>query len=204
MKRRAETLREELTNIPNLLTYGRVLAIPICLALMARGDPRSSFAASLVFGVAATTDFFDGWLARRMKLVSVIGQFLDPLADKLIVMATLVMMVHLGRVPVWLAVLIIARETTITGLRSIATAEGMLISAGYSGKLKTAFQLVAVMFLLIHYEYRINFGLFTTTANFNIVGLWLLYLSLGFSLWSAGEYFAGFIRHLTGSPQTAA
>ena len=98
--------------------------------------------------MAAITDVVDGWLARRMGLVTVIGKFLDPLADKLIVLAAMVMLVRLGRFPAWVAILLLSREFVVTGLRQIAASEGMVIAAGQEGKWKTALQLVGIIALL--------------------------------------------------------
>jgi len=195
-RRKRKRLRRELTNLPNLITYGRLIAIPACLVFLARGDPHSSFIAAVIYCAASATDYVDGYLARRLNMVSVTGKFLDPLADKLIVMAALVMMVHLGRVPAWVVVVLVAREMTITSLRSIASAEGMVIAAGFMGKMKTALQMVGLAFLMVHYDYRIHFGLFSFDMDLHAVGMPLIYVSLVCSIWSAGEYFAGFFKHL--------
>ena len=197
---RARRLRAELLYVPNLITYARVAAIPAVVWLMYRADPRSSFLATALYCAASTTDYIDGWLARRMGQTSVVGKFLDPLADKLFVMAALVMCVYLGRVPVWAVVVLLARETTITGLRSIASSEGMVIGAGFAGKMKTAFQMVGLLFLLLHYAYEVSFGLFSVRIDMHAVGIVLLYISLFFSVYSAGEYFVGFVRHLVDEP----
>ena len=94
----------------------------------------------MLYAFTGATDFLDGWVARRKNLVTVIGKFLDPLADKLIVMAALVMLVHLGRVAAWVVIVVMAREFIVTGLRTIAMSEGIVIAAGQEGKHKTAFQ----------------------------------------------------------------
>src|SRR5262249_49857114 len=118
-RQRRRTLWEDARNLPNLLTFARILMIPAVLVLLSRGAPRDCFWAATVYGLAAITDVLDGWLARRQGLVSVLGMFLDPLADKLIVAATLVWLVPMGRIPAWAVVLLISREITITALRSI-------------------------------------------------------------------------------------
>ena len=123
-----------------------------------------------------------------------VGKFLDPLADKLIVMSVLIMLVHLGRVPAWLVILILAREFTVTGLRTMAMSEGIVIGAGQEGKYKTALQIAAISFLLIHYKYRVDFLAFAVDVDANVVGTWLLYLSLAFSLWSAWVLHPGLLR----------
>lgn len=191
------TLRAEFVNLPNILTYIRIAAIPLVMLLIWRGEPESCAIAAWVYSFATITDFFDGWLARRMGLVTVIGKFLDPLADKLMVMAMLVMMVALNRVPGWLVVIILTREMTINGLRAIASSEGLVIPAGWFGKYKTALQLIAVMCLLVHYPYTLwFFGIHAEVVDFNTVGLWVLGLSVIFSVISAVLYFRDFFRAL--------
>jgi CDP-diacylglycerol--glycerol-3-phosphate 3-phosphatidyltransferase len=133
-------------------------------------------------------------MARRTNTVTVVGKFLDPLADKLIVMSILIMLVHLGRVPAWLVILILAREFMVTGLRTMAMGEGIVIAAGQEGKYKTSIQLAAISFLLIHYKYRVDFLAFEVDVDANVVGTWLLYLSVAFSLWSAWAYMRDFFK----------
>lgn len=191
------TLRAEFVNLPNILTYIRVAAIPLVMLLIWRGAPRDCVVAAWVYSFATITDFFDGWLARRMGLVTVIGKFLDPLADKLMVMGMLVMLVALNRVPGWLVVLILAREMTINGLRAIASSEGLVIPAGQAGKYKTALQMIAVMFLVVHFPYTVwFFGLYPLTVDFHVVGIWVLGGSVWFSMVSAVLYFRDFFRAL--------
>jgi CDP-diacylglycerol--glycerol-3-phosphate 3-phosphatidyltransferase len=121
-----------------------------------------------------------------------LGKFLDPLADKLIVTAILVFMVQQGRVPAWLVVVLIARDLTINGLRGIAAAEGMVIAASDGGKIKTALQLVAIGMLLIHFRYpMLGLG---ASVDYHQAGLYILYLSAGVSIWSAVEYIRAFAR----------
>ena len=194
-KVRRRTIREDAINLPNLLTFGRIVMIPVILWLVAIGTPRASFWAAIVYGATAITDFLDGWLARRQGLVSVLGKFLDPLADKLLVMALLVFMVHLGHVPAWAGILLLARELSITSLRVIAMSEGVVIAAGQGGKDKTAFQMVAILMLIIHHDYDVTFfGFPTMHADFNTMGLYLLYLSLVLAFTSAGEYVKLFVE----------
>ena len=186
---RRRSLREDAVNIPNLLTLGRILLIPAVLVLLDQGGPRDCYWAAIVYAAAAVTDFFDGYIARKQGLVSVLGKFLDPLADKLIVMATLIWLVNLGRVETWVVVLLLAREFGITGLRSIASAEGMVIAAGDSGKAKTALQMVGILCLIIGYPYHLTLWFYDFgVVDLVHVGRGLIYLSLAFSLVSAAEY----------------
>src|SRR6202022_4770475 len=117
---RRERLRDELLNAPNLMTLGRVALIPVFLYLLSYESRRNSFLAAAVYAVCALTDWFDGWLARISNKVTTLGKFLDPLGGRVIVLSALVMLVRLGRVPVWVVVIIVAREFLISGLRTIA------------------------------------------------------------------------------------
>ncbi len=190
----ARSLKKELWSAPNIITLVRIAAIPVFLVFTYYESRLNSFIAALVYSATAATDFLDGWLARRRNQVTVIGKFLDPLADKLIAMAALVMLVHLGRVTAWVVVIIMAREFAVTGLRSMAMSEGIVIAAGREGKYKTAVQLVGIVFLLLHYAYPIDFVFGTAVVDANRVGTVLLYISVFFSVWSAWNYFAGFIE----------
>jgi CDP-diacylglycerol--glycerol-3-phosphate 3-phosphatidyltransferase len=186
---RRRTLREDALNLPNLLTMARIVVIPLVLALLDRGGPRDCFWAALLFAAAAITDFLDGYFARTRGLVSVLGMFLDPLADKLIVMAALVWMIPMGRISPWVVVLLLARDISITALRSIAASEGVVIAAGDSGKAKTALQMVGILTLMIGYPYRLDFLLFDLgMVDMVRVGRWLIYISLVYSLLSAAQY----------------
>jgi CDP-diacylglycerol--glycerol-3-phosphate 3-phosphatidyltransferase len=188
-KERRRSLREDAVNLPNLLTSLRIALIPVALWLIIEGTPRASFYAAMVYSVSAVTDFLDGWIARRQGLVSVLGKFLDPLADKLLVASSLVAMVAMHRVPAWAVIIILARELSITSLRVIAMSEGVTIAAGQGGKEKAALQMVAVLMLMLHHRFDIDFVLFRVEqADFNAIGLVLLYLSVIFAITSAGEY----------------
>ncbi|HEX3773505.1 MAG TPA: CDP-diacylglycerol--glycerol-3-phosphate 3-phosphatidyltransferase, partial [Polyangiaceae bacterium] len=148
-RRRRHSLRQDAFNVPNLLTMARVAVIPLVIILLGRGSPKDCTWAALVYSAAAITDLLDGYLARRMNVVSVLGKFLDPLADKLLVMAVLVYMVPMGRIPEWAVVLLLAREIAVTGLRSIASSEGVVIAAGDDGKSKTALQMIGILALIL-------------------------------------------------------
>lgn len=191
---RLAAMRASLTNLPNLLTMLRVLAIPGVLYFIDNASPRRSFISMLFCLVAVLTDFFDGWLARHRKQVSLLGKFLDPLADKLLVSAVLVYAAALHRCPPWLVVVLLARELAVTGLRSIASTEGLVIVASGQGKQKANLQMTGMLFLLVHFRYRV---LFTDVyLDFHLVGLYTLYLSLLMSLVSGAGYLRAFIRAL--------
>ncbi len=193
-KRRRLSLEEEAKTLPNILTYLRIAIVPFVVYLLWKSDMESGFYAVLLYAAAAVTDYVDGFLARSYNQVTTVGKFLDPLADKLLVISILVLMTVQGKVPAWAVMLIIAREITITALRALAAAEGLIIAAEKLGKYKTAFQMVALVGLMLHYEYAINMWFFVAAIDFHKVGLILLYISLIFSIWSAGDYFKGFIK----------
>ncbi len=188
-RRRRRSLSEDALNVPNLLTMGRVVVIPLVILLLDRGSPKDCWWAALVYSAAALTDLIDGWLARRMHVVSVLGKFLDPLADKLLVMAVLIYLVPLGRIPAWAVTLLLARELSVTGLRSIASSEGVVIAAGDDGKSKTALQMVGLLCLILGYPYHLTFGpIDLGDVDLVYVGRALVYVSLVFSIMSALSY----------------
>lgn len=189
-------LVQEFWNLPNMLTLGRIAIIPLFIWLTYEASPLYSFWAAALFTLAAVTDVVDGWLARKLNKITVTGKFMDPLADKLIVLAALVMMVRLGRVAAWLVIVLLAREFIVTGLRQIAASEGMVIAAGQEGKWKTATQLVALISLCIHYTHPLDLIWWTVPVNYNVVGTVLLDLSVLLSVWSMLVYFQAFLRML--------
>ena len=190
--KRPTRLTQELLFVPNILTLFRIAAIPAILAFIDNHNPIDSFIACLLYAATALTDALDGYIARRSSKVSLLGKFLDPLADKLLVMATLVWMIPLGRVPAWAVVLLLAREISITALRAVASAEGLVISARQKGKQKTALQMIGILCLIIHFRYPM---LWTDGwVDFHRVGLYTVYMSLVLSLFSALEYVQLFAR----------
>ena len=139
------------------------------------------FLAAFVFFLASLTDFFDGYIARRSNQVTNLGKFLDPLADKLLVASTLVMLVSLGFMPAWIACAIIGRELAVTGLRCVLIENGQDVAASWLGKYKTGFQIAANIPLTLHYNYL--------GIHFNAIGLFFLYGALIFTVWSGLDYF---------------
>ena len=196
----ARTLKAEAFNLPNAITAVRVAMIPVFLWFTYYESRVDSFIAALTYAATGATDFLDGWVARRTGKITVIGKFLDPTADKLIVMAALVMLVHLGRVAAWMVIVVMAREFIVTGLRTIAMSEGIVIAAGAEGKQKAAFQVAAITFLLLHYSYPVDFGVAVLQFDANRVGTILLFVSLFFSIWSMVDYFRGFVRAVYQAP----
>jgi CDP-diacylglycerol--glycerol-3-phosphate 3-phosphatidyltransferase len=171
---------------PNQLTLLRMAFVPVVIGLLFVHDPAYDVAAALSFVAASLTDYFDGYIARTRKLETVYGKLLDPLADKFLVVSSLVMLQHLGRIHPIVVMLLICRELAITGLRALASAEGVIIPASPSAKWKTATQMVAIPCLMVVP------GLFGIPL-FQI-GMVLLYVSLAISLWSAKDYIVDFFR----------
>jgi len=192
-------LRDEVFYPPNLITLGRVFIImPFILWLTLIPTKTAAAGAALLFIAAGVTDFLDGYLARRYQQISVLGQFIDPLADKLIVSAVLIELSSMGRVPWWVVVLVVARELAVTSLRGIASVEGLVISASRGGKLKFGLQLCGVTGLLLHHTYMIPLGPWRISFDYHMAGLWFLYISLVMSLISFINYGRKFTAALDG------
>jgi len=189
-------LRTGRLNLPNLLTLARVAAVPLIVIIMLSDSRAAGLWAAAIFGAAAVTDFIDGWLARKWGVVTVLGKFLDPLADKLIVMAALIMLIPFGRIPAWAVFLVLGREIIITGLRSIASSEGIVIDASDLGKYKTIYQMVAIPGLLLHYNYYWFFGVRSELLHVNMhnFGMFFFVIALALTLWSGFDYLYKFFR----------
>jgi CDP-diacylglycerol--glycerol-3-phosphate 3-phosphatidyltransferase len=136
-------------NVPNLLTVLRILAVPVIVVALLDETAHGDTLAAAVFALAALTDGLDGYIARRRQAVTTFGQLMDPLADKLLITAALVSLVSLDRLAAWVAMVIIAREFAVTGLRALAAERGVVIAASWLGKVKTALQVAAVIALII-------------------------------------------------------
>jgi CDP-diacylglycerol---glycerol-3-phosphate 3-phosphatidyltransferase len=197
-KTRRERLREELLNAPNMITLARIALVPVFLYLLSYENRRNCFLAALIYAVCALSDWLDGWLARVSDKVTTLGKFLDPLSDKVIVLSALVMLVRLGRVAIWVVVVILAREFLISGLRALAASEGLVISASQGGKWKTSLQLCGIICLMVNYHFPIDYFFGTVVTDFHAVGTVLLYLSLLPSIASAVEYVRAFYLLDTG------
>lgn len=173
-------------NIPNLLSFFRIAAIPFVVIFLLFPAPFPSFLAALFFSIASLTDLLDGYIARHQKSETSVGKLLDPLADKLLINSALIMLISLGRVPAWMVVLVVGREIAITGLRGIAAAQGVVIAASNLGKAKTIFETIAIIGLMLHYKYL--------GIDFHFLGMLLLWVALGISLWSGIDYFYKFYQ----------
>lgn len=186
----------EIDNLPNRLTMFRVILIPIILVSLFLNTlnhpsliPHSklfNYIAAWTFVLASVTDFFDGYLARRMNIVTVFGSFLDPIADKFLVISSLIMLLALNRIHVIVVLILVLREMYITALRLLAIEKGLSVPVGTLGKWKTATQMVGVPLLM---AYDIPFGI-----NMPVIGTIAIMLASIFSIYSALEYSLGFIR----------
>ncbi|MDN7241220.1 CDP-diacylglycerol--glycerol-3-phosphate 3-phosphatidyltransferase [Planococcus sp. N028] len=190
-------------NIPNKITISRILLIPIFMAVMlidfnwgemtlfGATMPVTHFVGGLIFIFASLTDWVDGYYARKYNLVTTFGKFLDPLADKLLVSAALIILVELGFAPSWVVILIISREFAVTGLRLVLAGEGEVVAAGGLGKIKTTAQIIAIITLLLH-------NTIFTAINIPFAEI-MLYIALIFTMWSGWDYFYANRRALLNS-----
>ena len=184
---RSAMFRRELSN-PNRLTLYRIAAVPIIVILMIYDNEVCSFFAALQFSIAAITDYFDGYFARKRGMVTNFGKIMDPVADKLLISLSLIMIVAHGRTPAWIACVIIGREIAVTGLRNIIAEKGEDLSASNLGKYKTGFQIGAIIPLLLHYPFL---GL-----NSHAIGSVMIWGALIFTVWSGVDYFVRYGRLL--------
>ncbi len=201
-----------LFNLANILTLLRIVLVPIVLVLIllmeveptqgwirweitepTRNNLILSIVATVLFVIASLTDLVDGYVARKYQLVTNLGKLLDPLADKLLIMGAMVMLVEKNRLPGWIAVVIIARELAITSLRSLAGAEGVVISASRLGKSKTVFQVVSVAAIILYYP----FG----PINFYLIGITVFLLAVFLTIWSGVDYTRHFWLLILGKNQ---
>lgn len=178
----------EYNTTANKLTALRIVMVPLVVAALMFSSPQAGFVAAIFFGIAGITDYFDGYYARTHKAVTVLGQLLDPLADKFLVVSSLIMLMNLGRIDPVIVILLVCREMAITGLRAIASAEGIVIAASNLAKWKTATQMAAIPMLMLHYKYL--------GIDFQLLGTVFTWASLLISLWSAKDYIVDFFRTL--------
>jgi CDP-diacylglycerol--glycerol-3-phosphate 3-phosphatidyltransferase len=178
-------------NLPNLLTLARIGVVVIIVLVLRDERAAAGMLAAIVFFFACWTDYFDGQMARKYGLTTTLGKFLDPLADKLLVVAILIMLVAMRRephVPAWLVVIVVGREIAVTGLRAIASGEGVIVPAEELGKYKMIFQMFALHGLLVHYTYL--------GIDFHLAGMYFLWVSTVVSVWSGAVYAARVARDI--------
>ena len=173
-------------NLPNALTLARIGVVPFLVVMLYFPGPGVCLAAMILFMAASVTDVFDGLLARRLGLVTNLGKFLDPLADKLLICSVLIMLVRLDWVAAWVAVIIIGREMAVTGLRAVAADMGVVIAADKFGKLKTIIQILALCPLILHYP--------LLGVDLQPFGTMVLYVALGLTIGSGANYMYSFFR----------
>ena len=178
-------------NAPNYLSLARILAIPALVIVMLTDFEERDLVAFAIFAFASLTDWLDGWLARRKKMVTVLGQLLDPTADKLLIASAIICLVDLGRVPAWAAIIIIGREIAVTGFRAMASSKGVNIPASAFGKAKMGSESWIIGALVLGPVYL---GKFYVVAK---VGLWLVF---ALAIVSALEYFVRFGPRIISQP----
>lgn len=190
-------------NLPNTLTVIRIFLVPLLVVvLLTKFEGRAvagvhvEFVAAAIFGLASLTDWLDGYLARRRQQITWVGQVLDPIADKLLISATLVSLVQLDLAPAWMVAVIIGREFAVTGLRSLAFARGLIVPASPLGKLKMVTQVVAVLLLLLGWER------FPMLLQLGKLALWAV---MAAALGSALDYFwrVGRAMNQIGTPSSS-
>lgn len=195
----AETARrpQPLAALPNWLSLFRIALVPVVVAVMAVPTRGARALAGALFLVACITDFLDGWIARRHGITTALGQYLDPLADKLLVVAVLIMLAAVPpepRIPAWMAVVIAVRELAVTGLRAIASTGGVVMPAEELGKYKMVFQMFALESLLVHYTWVLPGT--TLGIDFHAAGMRFLWVALVLAVWSAVDYHVRILRRL--------
>ncbi|MDR0499314.1 MAG: CDP-diacylglycerol--glycerol-3-phosphate 3-phosphatidyltransferase [Holophagales bacterium] len=205
-------------NLPNTLTVIRILLVPVLVVVLMTRVSYHDIIGSVVFWVACITDFYDGYLARKRCQVTVLGKLLDPLADKLLISGALLSLIELGLTPAWMAFIILAREMAVTGLRGLASEEGITIAADWMGKWKFGAQVAAISCLLFGpvldkwiYKFT-NINLFQTWGLaeffrgrlssdqfwgfFTGIGLLLMWIAMLLAVWSAIRYLLSFWRSI--------
>ena len=177
-------------NVPIALTIVRIVLVPLVMVFLISSDRVNVLIAAVIFVAASLTDWLDGLIARRTNQVTKLGTLLDPVADKLLVAAAVVSLVHLDMVPAWIAVVIIGRELAVTGLRGVALSMGTVVPASTFGKWKTVTQYVAVTLLIL--EKGVPPEMF---MPFHLVSTVVLWVALGVTVLSGVDYFYGFFLH---------
>lgn len=192
-------------NIPNVISVGRVLVVPAIVVLLATIRPHdisllawnktASLWATILFIIAAASDIVDGYIARRYDAITVFGKLFDPLADKLLTFGALIMLIPLGRMSAWIAVIVLCREVAVTTLRGIATSEGIVIAADKWGKMKNAFNNVGLVFLLYYYP-LLGIEMYYT-------GWAIFFISVVLAIGSGLQYGIRFFQELTAREEMA-
>lgn len=167
-------------NIPNILTIIRILFIPVFVVIYYLGFYGWNIVTAILIAIASVTDYLDGAIARKYNLITDFGKLIDPIADKLLVAAALLILLDWGKVSAWVVIILIGREFIISGFRMVAAGKGVVIAAGMSGKIKTVVQMLGVILLFLNNWFF---------AAWNVpLGEIFIYASVVLSVWSCGEY----------------
>lgn len=179
-------IKREIFNLPNTITLIRISVVPFLFILLSSPGEFWSLILAVIFLLASFTDFIDGYVARKYQLVTTLGKFLDPIADKLIINTAMILMIPIGRIPAWIVAITIMRDLLVDWIRSIASSEGIFIQASSLGKQKTFAQIIAVAALIAHYS--------IVGVDVHVVGIVILYLAFLLTIYSGADYFIKFYR----------
>jgi CDP-diacylglycerol---glycerol-3-phosphate 3-phosphatidyltransferase len=180
--------KASLWTLPNRLSIIRILFVPLIIIFISTEEEELIFAACLLFIIAGITDGLDGYIARKMSLKTKLGLYLDPIADKFLVVSVLITLSYYRLVPLWITLILVGRELLINGLRSFYAAEGIAIYPSFSGKLKTALQIIGITCILFYSS------IYKLDRIIHWLGLAILYAALFFSIYSAVHYMIAIFR----------
>ena len=176
-------------NLPNKLTIARMAMVPLFMIALLMNTPASRIIATVIFALASLTDMLDGQIARKYNMVTNFGKLMDPLADKVLTAAAMICLVELGDLAAWIAVVIIFREYLITGLRSVAASENIVVAANILGKVKTVCQMIALMLLMVKPQVVALCGI--------DLGLWIMYVAVALTIYSGLDYVLKLNKQIT-------
>ncbi|HOF04024.1 MAG TPA: CDP-diacylglycerol--glycerol-3-phosphate 3-phosphatidyltransferase [Syntrophales bacterium] len=180
--------KKKIINLPNTITMVRISFVPVLFLLLLSPGQTMSLVIAALFIAVSLTDMLDGYVARRYGIVTTLGKFLDPIADKLVINTAMILMIPIGRIPAWVVAIIVIRDFAVDGIRNISSSEGYVIQASWLGKQKTLCQVFAVSALMIHYPFL--------GADAHVVGTTILFLALILSIYSGLDYLAKFYRNI--------
>ena len=180
--------KRKIINLPNCITMVRISFIPVLFLLLLSPGQTMSLVLAFLFIAVSFTDLLDGYVARKYKIVTTMGKFLDPIADKLVINTAMILMIPIGRIPAWVVAIIIIRDFAVDGIRNVASSAGHIMQASWLGKQKTLCQVFAVSALMIHYPFL--------GADAHVVGTSILFLALVLSIYSGLDYLVKFYRHI--------
>ena len=176
-------------NLPNKLTIALMAMVPLFMIALLMNTPASRILATVIFALASLTDMLDGQIARKYNMVTNFGKLMDPLADKVLTAAAMICLVELGDLAAWIAVVIIFREYLITGLRSVAASENIVVAANIWGKVKTVCQMIALMLLMVKPQVVALCGI--------DLGLWIMYVAVALTIYSGLDYVLKLNKQIT-------